>query len=128
MRNFWREGWFPSRIAQFLGGLSQPVAGPSLGDQPVRGMHRAVIDRLPLSKKDTEAGGLDEARQVFVKVGTEAPKQAKEKFWRVVVAATTLGDTLVELQLSEWTLFVKRKSNTSGSIVQFSANLGFTLT
>jgi len=45
----------------------------------------------------------------------------------VVVSATTLGDTLVELQLSEWTLFVKRKSNTSGSIVQFSAHLDFTL-
>ena len=64
---------------------------------------------------------------MLCKVGREAPKQAKEKFWRVVVAATTLGDTLVELQLSEWTLFVKSKSNTSGSIVQFSSHLGFTL-
>ena len=27
----------------------------------------------------------------------EAPKQVKETFWRVVVDATTLGDTLVEL-------------------------------
>ena len=43
----------------------------------------------------------------------------------VVVVATTLGDTLVELQLFEWTLFVKRKSNTSRSIVQFSVRLGF---
>jgi len=43
----------------------------------------------------------------------------------VVVAATTLGDTLVELQLSEWTLFVKTKSNTSGSIVQLFVHLGF---
>jgi len=43
----------------------------------------------------------------------------------VVVVATTLGDTLVELQLSEWTLFVKIKSNSSGSIVQFFVCLGF---
>ena len=42
-----------------------------------------------------------------MKVGKEAPKQAKAKFWRVVVAATTLGDTLVELKLFEWTLFEK---------------------
>ena len=35
-----------------------------------------------------------------MKDGREAPKWAKAKFWRVVVAATTLGDTLVELQLS----------------------------
>jgi len=62
-----------------------------------------------------------------VKVGREAPKQAKEKFWRRVLATTTLGDTLVELQLSKWILFVKNKSNTSGSIVQLLACLGFTL-
>ena len=43
----------------------------------------------------------------------------------MVVVATTLGDTLVELQLSEWTLFVKINSNTSGSIVQFSAPVGY---
>ena len=34
-----------------------------------------------------------------MKVGREATKQAKEKFWRVFVVATTLGDKLVELQL-----------------------------
>jgi len=33
--------------------------------------------------------------KVLCKVGREAPKQAKEKFWRVVVATTKLGDTLV---------------------------------
>ena len=54
-------------------------------------------------------------------------KKAKEKFWRVVVVATTLGDTLIELQLSEWTLFMKTMSNTSGSIVQVSSHLGFTV-
>jgi len=53
--------------------------------------------------------------------------EAKEKFWRVVVAAKTVGETLVEIYLSEWTLFMKNKYNTSGSIVQFSAHLGFTL-
>jgi len=51
----------------------------------------------------------------------------KEKFWRVVVAATTLGDTLVELQLYKWTFFMKGKSNTSRSIVEFSAHPFFTL-
>jgi len=38
--------------------------------------------------------------KVLCKVGREAPKQAKEKLWRVVVASITLGDTLVELGLS----------------------------
>ena len=61
--------------------------------------------------------------KVLCKVSKEAPKQAKEKFWRVVVATTTLGDTLAKLQVSESTLFVKIKSNTSGSIVQFSVIL-----
>ena len=32
-----------------------------------------------------------------MKVGREASKQAKENFWRVIVAATTPGATLVEL-------------------------------
>jgi len=35
------------------------------------------------------------------------------------------SNTLVELQLSKWTLFVKIKSHTSKSIVQFSIPLGF---
>lgn len=52
-------------------------------------------------------------------------KEAKEKIWRVIVANTTLGDTLVELQLSELTLFMEIKSNSSRSIVQFSIHLGF---
>jgi len=43
----------------------------------------------------------------------------------VVVAATTLGNTHVEFQFSEWTLFVKIKSNTSRSIAQFFVHLGF---
>lgn len=51
--------------------------------------------------------------------------KAKVMFWMVVVPTTRLGDTLVELQLSKWTLFVKRKSNTSRSIVQLSVHLGF---
>ena len=43
----------------------------------------------------------------------------------MVVAATTLEDTLVELHLSKWAVFVKSKFNTSESIVQFSVHLGF---
>jgi len=43
----------------------------------------------------------------------------------IIVAATTLGGTLVELQLSEWTLFMKIKSNNSRSIGRFSVHLGF---
>lgn len=76
MCNFWREGWFPSRIAQFLGGTAQPPAGPSPGDQLVKGMHRAVTNRLPFCKENNEACVLDEARHVAVKVGREAPKQS----------------------------------------------------
>lgn len=43
----------------------------------------------------------------------------------MVIATTTPGDTMVELQLFEWTLFMKRKFNTFGSIVQFTGHLGF---
>ncbi len=70
---------------------------------------------------------LKKQEKVLCRVGREAPKQAKEKIWRVVVATTTLGNTLVELQLFEWTLFLENKSNSSRSIVQPSAGLGFTL-
>jgi len=58
----------------FLGEAAQPAAGTSSGEQPVRGMDQAVIDRLPLCKKNTEACDLDEARQDAMKVGREAPK------------------------------------------------------
>lgn len=51
--------------------------------------------------------------------------EAKERFWRVVVAVTTLSDTLIEIQLFELTLFMKRNFNTSGTIVQFFVHLGF---
>jgi len=60
----------------FLVEAAQPVVGPSLGEQPVRGMDQVVIDRLPLCKKNTEACELDEARQAAVKVGREAPKRS----------------------------------------------------
>jgi len=93
----------------------------------MKGKDQTMIDTLPLSKKDTKASGLDEARQATVKVGREVPKLANETFWRVVIATNSLGDTLVELQHSEWNLFMKRKSNTLRSIVQLSAHLGFTL-
>ena len=52
---------------QFIGGVAQPVAGPSPGDQPLREMHRAMIDRLPLCKENTEACVLDKRRHATVK-------------------------------------------------------------
>ena len=42
---------FPLEMHNFLGEATQPTAKPSLGEQPVRGMDQAVIDRLPLCKK-----------------------------------------------------------------------------
>ena len=74
LRNFWREGWFRSEFAQILEGAAQPAARPSLDEQPVRGMHQGLIDRLSLCKKLTGSCVLDEARHVAVKVGREAPK------------------------------------------------------
>jgi len=53
--------------------------------------------------------------------------KAKEFFLKVFVAATTLGDTMVKLKLSEWTFSMKNNSNTSGSILQFLVHIGFTL-
>jgi len=67
LRNFWREGWFPSRIAQFLEGVTQPVVGSSLVKQPVRGMQQALMDRFSFCKKITEACVLDKKRHVDVK-------------------------------------------------------------
>jgi len=40
----------------------------------VRGIDQAVIDKLPLCKKYTEACELDKAGKATVKVGREAPK------------------------------------------------------
>jgi len=65
---------FPLEIHNFQGEFAQLLARPSTGEQPVRGMDQAVTNRLPLCKKDTKACELDEARQVTVKVGSEAPK------------------------------------------------------
>ena len=55
-------------MCNFQGEATQHVAGPSPGEQPVRGMDQVVTDRVPLCKKDTKACELDEARQVAVKV------------------------------------------------------------
>ena len=61
-------------MCNFQGEATHPAAGPSLGEQPMRGMDQAVTDMLPLCKKDTKVGELDEARQDTMKVGREAPK------------------------------------------------------
>ena len=63
-------------MRNFLGEVAQPIARPSLGEQPVRGVHQAVIDRLPLCKKNTEACELEEARQDAMNFGREASKQS----------------------------------------------------
>jgi len=84
-------------MCNFLVEATQLVARPSPGEQPVRGMHQAMLDWLPLCMKNTKTLYLMKQDKVLWKVDKEAPKWAKEKFWRVVVTATTLGDTLVEL-------------------------------
>jgi len=47
-QNFWREGWFPSRIVQFLEGATQLAARMSLEKQPVRGIQQALMHRLEI--------------------------------------------------------------------------------
>jgi len=61
-------------MRNFLGKVTQLAVGPSLGEQPVRGMHHTMIDRLPLCKQNTRTCEADEARQDAVKVGRGAPK------------------------------------------------------
>jgi len=39
---------FPPNMHNFLGEAGQPIARISLGRQPIRGMHQAVINKLPL--------------------------------------------------------------------------------
>jgi len=62
-----REGWLLSKIAQFLEEVAQPVAGPSLGKQPMRGMQQALMDRLSFCKKINEADVFDKARHAAMK-------------------------------------------------------------
>ena len=52
---------------QFLGGDVHPTIGPSPYEQPVRGMHQALINRLSLCNKTSEPCVLDEARQGAMK-------------------------------------------------------------
>jgi len=66
---------FPLEMYNFLGEATQPTVGPSLSEHLVRGMLRAVINKLPLCKQNNEACEPDEAKQAVVKVGREAPKQ-----------------------------------------------------
>lgn len=33
--NLWREGWFPSRVAQFLEGVAQPATDTKSRKQPM---------------------------------------------------------------------------------------------
>ena len=63
-------------MRNFLGEATQPIAGPSPSEQLVRGMNQVVIDMFPLCKQNTEACEPDEAKQVVVKVGREAPKRS----------------------------------------------------
>ena len=51
----------------FLRESTQHVARPSLGEQPVRGMQQALMDRLSFYKKITEACVLDKERHAAMK-------------------------------------------------------------
>jgi len=112
---------YPPEMHNFLSKGAQAIIGPTPSEQHVRGSHQDVIDVLPLCKTNIEACELDEE-----KLEGRLQNESKEKFWRVVVAATTLDDTLLAFHLSEWTLFMKINSNTSRSIVEYSVRLGFT--
>lgn len=71
---------FPLEMLNFIGEATQPTIGPSPSEQPMRGVHQAMIIRLPLCKKNTESCELDEER---------LQNKAKTKFWRVFIATTT---------------------------------------
>ena len=65
----------------FLRGATQPAGGPSPGDQPVMGMHRAVIERLPLCKHNTKACEIDEAGQAAMKIWKGGSKMKLRKIF-----------------------------------------------
>ena len=46
---------FPPEMHKFHWEATKPAAGPNPDEQPVKVKGQTVIDRLPLSKKDTEA-------------------------------------------------------------------------
>ena len=82
-------------MCNFQGEAAERATGPSPGKQTVRGMDRLCLTGCLCGRKALKLEYLTKQDKVLCKVGREAPKQAKEKIWRVVVAATTLGDTLV---------------------------------
>ena len=61
-------------MRNFHGEIAHLEVGPSMGEQPVGGIDQFFTNMLPFFKKETKACELDEARQVGVKVGREAPK------------------------------------------------------
>ena len=63
-------------MRNFLGEDAQPIVGPSPGEHPVRGIHQAMIDRLPLCKKNNETCEPNEVRHADVNVGREAPNRS----------------------------------------------------
>jgi len=67
LRNFWREGWLPSRFAQILEGDAQLAIVPSPDEQPMRGMHQGLIDKLSFCNKITGACVLDKAGHAAMK-------------------------------------------------------------
>ena len=58
----------------FFGEGAQPTTRTILGEQPMRGMHQVVIDRLRLCKKNTEVVNLMKQGKLLRKFGREAPK------------------------------------------------------
>ena len=52
---------------QFLEGATQPVAGPSLEEQPVRGMQQVLMGMLSFCKKSTEVCVLDKVIHAVMK-------------------------------------------------------------
>ena len=72
----------------FQGETSQSAAGPSPSEKPMRGMYQLLLIGCLCARKTLKLEYLTKQDKVVCKVGRGAPKHAKEKFWRVIVAAT----------------------------------------
>jgi len=75
LSNFWREGWFPSRIVQLLEGVAQPTARPSLKKQLMRGCNKLPCTGWQSARKPLKLLYLKMQDMLLRMVGREAPKR-----------------------------------------------------
>ena len=62
LRNFWREGWFPSRIVQFLEGAAQPTTDNKSRKWLVKGVEQDFMYKLTRLYETDEDDVIDSVR------------------------------------------------------------------